>query len=125
MGRKKARLYYIKHWFLIDLCASLPIRYVGWILKSRAETEGNEGGMDFGKIVKVLRLLRLAHLLRLAKFRKQWEQHKEEFHSLQRAGKLMACVFAMLYACHLIACMVSADSTSLFAAPTFPCSCLV
>ena len=55
--------------------------------------------------MKVLRLMRLAHLLRLTKFKKQWEQHKEEFHALQRAGKLMACVFGMLYACHLIACM--------------------
>ena len=55
--------------------------------------------------MKVLRLMRLAHLLRLSKFKKQWEQHKEEFHALQRAGKLMACVFGMLYACHLIACM--------------------
>lgn len=103
MRRKEARLYYIRHWFVIDLCASLPVRYIGWILKERAD--GEAGSQEFSKVVKVLRLLRLAHLLRLGKFRKQWEQHKEEFHSLQRAGKLMTCVFAMLYACHLIACM--------------------
>jgi hypothetical protein len=103
MRRKEARTHYIRHWFLIDLLASLPVRYVGWILKERAD--GQAGGGDFSKVVKVLRLLRLAHLLSLSKFKKQWEQHKEEFHALQRAGKLTACVFGMLYACHLIACM--------------------
>eukprot|EP01043_Picozoa_sp_COSAG02_P036499 COSAG02_NODE_2677_length_8267_cov_29.491797_2_plen_730_part_00 len=103
MRTKEARMHYIRHWFLVDLLASLPVRYVGWILKERAD--GQADGGDFSKVVKVLRLLRLAHLLRLSKFKKQWEQHKEEFHALQRAGKLTACVFGMLYACHLIACM--------------------
>ena len=99
MNRKKARLYYLKHWFFIDLLASLPIRYIGWLMKAQADSDES-----FTKVVKVLRLLRLTHLLRLAKFRKQWEQHKEEFAGLQTAGKLLACIFAMLYACHCIAC---------------------
>lgn len=47
MGRKNARMYYIRHWFLIDLCASLPIRYIGWILKDISQ-ESKGLGMDFG-----------------------------------------------------------------------------
>ena len=47
MNRKEARKHYIRHWFLVDLLASVPVRYVGWILKARAD--GEAGGADFSK----------------------------------------------------------------------------
>lgn len=100
MGRKKARLYYFRHWFWIDLAASLPVRYVAWVMENKDSDDG-----QIIKVIKALRLLRLAHLMRLWKLKRQWEQHKEEFAGLEKAGKLLACAFAMIYACHLIACM--------------------
>ena len=48
MNRKEARKHYIKHWFVIDLFASLPVRYVGWYLKARAD--GQADGGDFSKV---------------------------------------------------------------------------
>ena len=104
MEHHKVAIAYMKGWFLIDLCSSVPLDL---IFKSGAAGAASSARLlKAGKALKVLKMARLSKLVKLTSgaYADRIEEAlaTPELHTLATGAKLVGATF---FSCHFIACI--------------------
>ena len=99
---------YIRSWFLIDVVACLPLRYVVLVTESVSKQQDPGGGTSTStgfKALKILRLLRLAKMLRLgAMVQKIKNNDQANGTKLYPVVRVLILVLIICFIAHVFAC---------------------
>lgn len=98
-GTKKIAVYYLKHWFVVDLLSTVPIDGIVELVQGKDATS-----LRSLKLVRVLRLIRLLKLARLAKLNKFIAMLEDQFHVSPAALRLVKLFFEVMFIAHLMCC---------------------
>lgn len=99
---------YLKGWFIIDICSSVPAETATVITEAIISAKGgnnDDGGLAALTNLKIIRILRLTKLLRLAKMGQILETLEFNFPSLAMIIGLFRLGFTMMLVSHINACL--------------------
>ena len=101
-NRRKIAMNYIKGWFLFDLVAILPFR---WILAGSSNINGVVKIARISRIYKLAKLTRLLKVLKIIKEQNRVTDYMKEYIKIGVGlERLIYFIFIFLLLCHIVAC---------------------
>eukprot|EP01043_Picozoa_sp_COSAG02_P068968 COSAG02_NODE_11642_length_1683_cov_1.690025_1_plen_475_part_01 len=97
----KIRRTYFHGWFVVDLLASIPLR---WLSLYAVDYDRRDEAEQI-RVLKTLRLLRITRLLQLGKLRFMFISHADFFQKIARYGKFTGLLLVLTYCCHVFGCI--------------------
>eukprot|EP00931_Biecheleriopsis_adriatica_P104497 TRINITY_DN79168_c0_g1_i1.p1 TRINITY_DN79168_c0_g1~~TRINITY_DN79168_c0_g1_i1.p1 ORF type:complete len:674 (+),score=112.11 TRINITY_DN79168_c0_g1_i1:32-2023(+) len=105
IGSKAVAMHYIKTWFVLDLCSSIPLENMSAGLVPSFEGLKIIKGTKIFKVLKMLRALKLVGFIQTSQLGNQLEEYITN-NNLQSSSDMAQVLFCCCFLCHLLACFM-------------------
>lgn len=109
-SRKRIAISYMKGWFLIDLCSSIPISLIQRFANVSTATS-NIKFLKLSRLPRLYKLLRLIKLMRLYRSNKFFEKILNAGGITQVTKQIIKSLLKMIFLIHLLGCLFAIFSS--------------